>query len=294
VAKKVKEINRVPISLAMPVTHHQHLPDCHSLKVMGILNVTPDSFSDGGRFSHHASALQHALQMITEGADIIDIGGESTRPQAEPVTEQAELERVIPVIEAIRRESDILISIDTSKAAVMREAVTAGADIVNDVMALRGEGALAAAAELQVPVCLMHMQGEPRTMQAAPQYADVVNEVKAFLQQRIDACLKAGIAREQLWIDPGFGFGKTVAHNLELLRHLQSFKDLGLPILVGLSRKSMIGALLNNLPVTERLPASLALAVMAAQSGANIIRVHDVKATVEALTMWRAVNDGNG
>jgi len=257
---------------------------------MGILNVTPDSFADGGHFNQPMTAVQHALRILREGADIIDIGGESTRPNAAPVTEQEELDRVIPVIEGIRQHSDALISIDTSKAGVMREAIAAGANIINDVLALRGEGALAAAAGLNVPVCLMHMQGEPRTMQTAPQYVDVVVEVKEFLQARIDACIGAGISRERLWIDPGFGFGKTVTHNLSLLRHLQDFQDSGLPILVGLSRKSMIAALLNNASVEERLPASLALAVIAAQSGANIIRVHDVQATVDALAMWQAVN----
>lgn len=257
---------------------------------MGILNVTPDSFSDGGRFDRRETALQHALQMLREGADIIDIGGESTRPQAQPVSAQEELDRVIPVIEAIRQQSDALISIDTSKAVVMREAVAAGANIINDVLALRVDGALTAATDLDVPVSLMHMQGEPRTMQAAPQYADVVAEVKEFLQARINACVSAGIHKENLWIDPGFGFGKTVTHNLTLLHHLQEFQAFGVPILVGLSRKSMIGALLNNMPVEDRLSASLALAVIAAQSGANIIRVHDVKPTVDALAMWQAVN----
>ncbi len=258
--------------------------------VMGILNVTPDSFSDGGRFNQLTPARQHALQILEEGADIIDIGGESTRPNAAPVAEQEELDRVIPVIEAIRQHSEVMISIDTSKAVVMREAVTAGANIINDVMALRAEGALSVAAELKVPVCLMHMQGEPHTMQSAPIYSDVVHEVKTFLEARVDACLAAGMSRDKLWLDPGFGFGKTVTHNLHLLRHLTEFKRLGFPLLVGLSRKSMIGALLNNAPVTERLPASLALALIATQSGANIVRVHDVKATVDALAMWQAVN----
>lgn len=258
---------------------------------MGILNVTPDSFSDGGVYYQHDSALKHTLQMLDDGADIIDIGGESTRPNAAPVSEQEELDRVIPVIEAIRRESGVLISIDTSKPVVMEAAVAAGANVVNDVFALQAEGAITAAAELGVPVCLMHMQGEPRTMQSAPYYDDVVTEVKDFLRNRIEVCVKAGISIDRLWVDPGFGFGKTVMHNLTLLRHLNEFEDLGLPVLVGLSRKSMIGALLNNASAEERLPASLALAVMAVQSGANIIRVHDVKATVDALTMWRAVNN---
>ncbi|MFO7602389.1 MAG: dihydropteroate synthase [Gammaproteobacteria bacterium] len=256
---------------------------------MGILNVTPDSFSDGGCFQQRDIALQHALQMLREGADIIDIGGESTRPHAEPVAVQAELDRVIPVIEALRQESDVLISIDTSKAQVMREAVHAGANIINDVAALRGEGALTAAAGLEVPICLMHMQGEPRTMQRAPQYADVVAEVKTFLQARIDACVQAGISKERLWLDPGFGFGKTTQHNVRLLQHLAEFKALGLPLLVGLSRKSMIADLLDGAPVATRLPASLALALLAAQAGAHIIRVHDVKATADVLAMWRAV-----
>ena len=256
--------------------------------VMGILNVTPDSFSDGGIFLSPGKAVAQALRMAEEGADIIDIGGESTRPGAPPVSAQEEIDRVVPVISAVREKIFLPISIDTSKPEVMRAAVAAGAGFINDVRALRTEGALEVVAELNVPVCLMHMQGEPRTMQDDPRYADVVGEVRDFLQERQDACRNAGIPAARLLIDPGFGFGKTLAHNLELLRGLKKLQSLGAPIVAGLSRKSMIGKALG-LPVERRLHASVALAVMAVQNGARVVRVHDVGPTVEALRMWAAV-----
>lgn len=255
---------------------------------MGILNVTPDSFSDGGRFTQADAALQQARRMAAEGASIIDVGGESTRPGAQPVSEQQELDRVIPVIERIAREVDVIISIDTSKAGVMRAAVAAGAHLVNDVLALRGEAALATVAQLQVPVCLMHMQGQPRTMQSNPVYADVVSEVKAFLQQQAQACLAAGISQSQIILDPGFGFGKTLQHNLSLLKHLPEIVDLGYPVLVGVSRKSLIGSILD-VPVEERLYGSLSLAALATWLGASIIRAHDVGPTVQAIRSIQAV-----
>jgi len=256
--------------------------------VMGILNVTPDSFSDGGVFLSRDRALRHAVQMVEEGAGIIDIGGESTRPGAQPVSVQEELDRVIPVIEAVRDAADVLISIDTSKPEVMRAAVAGGAGMINDVLALRAPGALQAAADLNVPVCLMHIQGEPRTMQKDPHYADVVSEVRDFLRARMQACVAAGLSPQKLIIDPGFGFGKNLDHNLRLLRNLKEFAVLGAPLLVGLSRKSMIAAALN-LPVDGRLYASVALALIAAQNGAQIVRVHDVRATYEALRMQEIV-----
>lgn len=255
---------------------------------MGILNVTPDSFSDGGVFVLKGRAIEHARAMVEQGADLIDVGGESTRPGAAPVTEAEELERVIPVIETLARELPVTISVDTSKPGVMRAAVAAGARLINDVYALRAPGAVEAAASLQVPVCLMHMQGEPRTMQADPRYGDVVNDVREFLRERMAACERAGIPRTRLMVDPGFGFGKTHEHNLELLRRLNEFRELGVPVLAGLSRKSIIGKAIG-LPVERRLHASVALALLAAQNGADIVRVHDVGPTVEALRMWAAV-----
>ena len=260
--------------------------------VMGVLNVTPDSFSDGGVFLSPQKAVAQALRMAEEGAAIIDIGGESTRPGAQPVTAREEIDRVVPVISALRDKTLLPISIDTSKPEVMRAAVAAGAGFINDVRALRGEGALEAAAELNVPVCLMHMLGEPRTMQDDPRYADVVGEVRDFLRERRDACMNAGIPAARIVIDPGFGFGKTLEHNLELLRGLKKLQSLGAPILAGLSRKSMIGKALG-VPVERRLHASVALAVMAVQNGARIVRVHDVGPTVEALRMWTAVYPEN-
>lgn len=259
--------------------------------VMGILNVTPDSFSDGGRFVDRDHALTRVRQMIAEGADLIDIGGESTRPGAAAVRIEEELERVVPVIEAIRGESDVPISVDTSKPDVMRAAVAAGANLINDVRALREPGALEAAAGLDVPVCLMHMQGQPRDMQQDPCYDDVVSEVLAFLEARQAACEAAGIGRERIILDPGFGFGKTLVHNLTLFRELPRFVATGQPVLVGVSRKSMVGEVLE-VPVSERLTGSVALAGLAVWFGASIIRTHDVQATVHAVRMCHAVRTG--
>lgn len=257
--------------------------------VMGVVNVTPDSFSDGGRFADSASAIGHALHLRTLGADILDVGGESTRPGAQPVSEADELARVIPVIEGIRAQSDAMISVDTSKPAVMRAAAEAGANMINDVCALQAPGAMSVAAELGVPVCLMHMQGEPRTMQQAPRYKDAVEDILAFFQARIQACEKAGIEREQLVLDPGFGFGKSLAHNLELLAGLDRFATLGLPVLAGLSRKSMLGAITGRERPDQRLAASVAAALLAAERGAAIVRVHDVAETVDALKVRQAL-----
>ncbi|MDH5766328.1 MAG: dihydropteroate synthase [Gammaproteobacteria bacterium] len=257
--------------------------------VMGILNTTPDSFSDGGQYDSVSSAVDRASQMIAEGADMIDIGGESTRPGAEPVSVEEEVQRVIPVIQAIRRQSDIVISIDSSKPEVMKQAVIAGADMVNDVNALQAAGATAICAELDIPVCVMHMQGEPRTMQHNPQYINVVADIKYYLQQRIEACLAAGIRQENIMIDPGFGFGKTLEQNYSLLKHLDAFEELGCPVLVGISRKSMIGTVLGA-EVEERVAGSVAAAVLAYTRGGRLFRVHDVKPTVDALRICSAMS----
>ena len=253
-------------------------------QVMGVLNVTPDSFSDGGDFFSPEKALAHALEMESAGAAIIDIGGESTRPGAVEVSLQEELDRVIPVIELLQPRLGVPMSIDTQKPEVMRAAVAAGAGLINDVNALRKPGALEAAAECGVPVCLMHMQGDPRTMQSAPEYDNVVDEVRGFLVERAADCRDAGIPDERILLDPGFGFGKTVAQNLALLAGLAALTDTGYPVLVGLSRKSMIGKLLG-VDVEERLPASLALAVLAVERGASLVRAHDVAETWQALQM---------
>jgi dihydropteroate synthase len=255
---------------------------------MGILNVTPDSFSDGGRFINPNIALRQAMTMVEEGASIIDIGGESTRPGAASTSEQQELDRVMPVIESVRSVTDVLISIDTSKPRVMREAVAAGASVINDVAALQIDGAMTAAAELKVPVCLMHMRGEPRSMQEDPQYDDVVAEVAAFLAERIDACVAAGLDQDLIIVDPGFGFGKTHAHNVKLLANLRQLRVRDRPLLAGISRKSTLGALTGR-EIDERMPASVAAAVVAVMNGADIIRVHDVKATVDAVKVAQAV-----
>jgi len=255
--------------------------------VMGILNVTPDSFSDGGKFSSFELACQHADEMVAQGALIIDIGGESTRPGAADVSTDDELARVVPLVEYVAKHHDVWISVDTSKPEVMRQAVNAGAHLINDVRALLEPGALETAAQLNVPICLMHMQGAPRTMQSAPEYQDVIADVFKFLNERIQACLEAGIPRERLLIDPGFGFGKTLEHNYELLAKLECFAQFELPILIGLSRKSMIGNLLAR-PTSERLAGSLAGAMIAAQKGAHIIRVHDVPETVDMLKVLQA------
>ena len=259
--------------------------------VMGVVNLTPDSFSDGGRYLEPAQALERALTLEAEGAAILDLGGESTRPGAAPVTAQEEIRRVLPVLEPLRARTRAILSIDTSKPEVMRAAAAAGADLINDVYALRAPGALEAAAASGCAVCLMHMQGEPRTMQHAPQYEDVVLEVRAFLAERVRACRAAGIADERIVLDPGFGFGKTIEHNLTLLRRLEALRVDGLPLLAGLSRKSMIGTLTGK-PSQARVHGSVAAALIAAQNGAQILRVHDVAATVDALKVLTAVTDG--
>jgi len=256
--------------------------------VMGIVNITPDSFSDGGRYASTEKAVAHAMQLVADGADILDIGGESTRPGATPVSLEEELSRVIPVIEALVGKAGIAISIDTYKPEVMRQAVSAGADIVNDVRALQEPGALEIVARSNAGVCLMHMKGTPQTMQIEPVYDDVVAEVTDFLQQRLLAAELAGIAADRIVLDPGFGFGKRTAHNLALLQDLAAIKALGRPLLVGLSRKSVLGQLLGN-DVDERLHASIAASVISVMKGASIVRVHDVKATADALKVVAAV-----
>jgi len=257
-------------------------------KVMGILNVTPDSFSDGGRYTAVENALRHAERMVAAGAAVIDIGGESTRPGAAAVSEAEELDRVVPVIEAIARELDVVISMDTSTPAVMREGALAGAGLINDVRSLRRPGALEAAAATDLAICLMHMRGEPSTMQQAPVYADVAGEVGAFLAEQIARCEAAGISRERLVLDPGYGFAKTLEHNLELFRRQTELLVFGLPLLVGVSRKSMIGAVTGR-PVEGRLAGGLALAALALAKGAQILRVHDVAETVDVVKMITAV-----
>lgn len=254
-------------------------------QVMGILNVTPDSFSDGSRYQQLDVALRHASQMVQAGATLIDIGGESARPGAAEVALEQELERVVPVVERLAAELDVWISVDTYKAEVMTATMAAGAHLINDIRALEAPGALAAAAEAGVPVCLMHMQGAPRTMQLAPHYENLLGEIHDYFQQRIAACVAAGIPRERLILDPGYGFGKTLDQNYELLARMDEFADFGLPLLAGLSRKSMIGQLLDR-PVDERLAGSLSLALYAYTRGAHIIRVHDVKETVDALRVF--------
>lgn len=260
------------------------------LRVMGVLNTTPDSFSDGGKFDSTEKAFEHARELIDVGVDIIDVGGESTRPGASEVDLNEEINRTVPLITAIRKISDVPISIDTNKPRVMQAAVAAGASMINSIWALRLENSLEVAAELNVPVCLMHMQGTPETMQQSPRYTDVVAEVKDFLRSRIEAALAAGIKKQNIIIDPGFGFGKTIEHNLLLLHSLASFRSLGVPLLVGLSRKKMIGTILDK-PVDQRLYGSLSVAVMAAMLGADIIRVHDVAETLDAIAMVKALGE---
>lgn len=264
------------------------LLDLSRPQVMGILNVTPDSFSDGGRFNRPDVALRHAEAMVRAGATLIDIGGESTRPGAPPVSEQEELDRVCPAVEAIARELEVIVSVDTSTAAVMRESARLGAGLLNDVRSLQRPGALQAAAQSGLPVCLMHMRGEPGNMQDDPQYPDIHAEVRDFLAERIAVCEAAGIARERIVLDPGFGFAKTLEHNLRLFQQLEQLNGFGLPLLVGVSRKSMIGKVLDR-PVDERLYGSLALAALAVAKGAQIIRVHDVAETVDVVRMIAAV-----
>ena len=258
-------------------------------QVMGIVNVTPDSFSDGGAHDTADAAVAHALRLVEEGADVLDIGGESTRPGAAEVEVEEELRRVVPVIERLAAQVAVPISIDTSKPEVMRAAVQAGVGVINDVYGLRREGALDAAAALGVPVVLMHMQGEPRSMQAAPQYDDVVGEVHRFLAERIFAAEMAGIPKQRIVVDPGFGFGKDTAHNLQLLAQFERFAELGVPVLAGLSRKRSIGELTGRQAPAERAAGSVAAHLLAAQRGARIVRVHDVAATVDALKVWEAV-----
>jgi dihydropteroate synthase len=255
---------------------------------MGILNVTPDSFSDGGQFADADAAVSRGLALADEGAAIVDVGGESTRPGSAPPTLAVELARVIPVIRGLREASDVLISVDTSRPEVMRAAVAGGADMINDVRALTHPGALAAAVELAVPVCLMHMQGEPGTMQDCPRYDDVVGEVRSFLLDRVAACIAAGVPKERILVDPGFGFGKQLEHNLTLLRRLAEFVADGYPVVVGLSRKALLGQVLGR-PIQDRLAGSIALALAARQRGARVVRVHDVAATADAFRMLDAV-----
>ncbi|WP_422822593.1 dihydropteroate synthase [Vreelandella populi] len=271
----------------------RHLLDLSFPRVMGILNVTPDSFSDGGRHVALDDALRHAERMLSEGAAIIDVGGESTRPGAVPLSEQEELDRVAPVVEALVRELDALVSVDTSSPLVMREAGALGAGMLNDVRALDREGALMAALGSSLPVCLMHRQGEPQDMQQSPTYDQPVEQaVAAYLVKRVAECEAAGLRRNRLLLDPGFGFGKTVEHNLRLLKYMDSLQSLGLPLLVGMSRKSMIGKVLGR-PVEERLAGGLALSAMAVERGARILRVHDVGPTVDAVNMaWAVLQEG--
>jgi len=262
------------------------------VQVMGVINTTPDSFSDGGQFSTIDNAFKHALKMIDDGVDILDVGGESTRPGSDPVDLNQELARTIPLIKLIREVSDVPISIDTNKPDVMQQAVDAGASIINSVWALRLENSLELAAELDVPVCFMHMQGTPETMQKNPIYNDVVSDVLDFLKRRIDAAITAGIKPHNIIVDPGFGFGKTLQHNLQLLKSLAEFKSLNVPLLVGMSRKGMIGTILNK-PVDQRLYGSVSSAVIAAMLGADIVRVHDVPETLDAIAMVNALRQRN-
>ncbi|EJN6827445.1 dihydropteroate synthase [Vibrio cidicii] len=276
----------------MILRSHKKQLDLSTPQIMGILNVTPDSFSDGGQFTHLGAALRQAEKLIQAGATIIDIGGESTRPGAPEVSLEEEINRVIPVVKAIRASSDVWISVDTSKAEVMRQAIEAGADLINDIRALQEPGALEIAAKAQVPICLMHMQGQPRSMQHRPNYQDVLREVGEFLRERVKVCEQAGIAKELLILDPGFGFGKTLEHNYHLLAHLESFHQFGLPLLAGMSRKSMIFKLLDKKPA-DCMVASVTCATIAALKGAQIIRVHDVEETVEAMKVIQMMKNNH-
>jgi dihydropteroate synthase len=262
--------------------------DLSCCNIMGILNVTPDSFSDGGSFNSLDRALFHAERMINQGATLIDVGGESTRPGAAKVSLQEELDRVIPVVEAIHKNLDTIISVDTSTPQVITQSAAVGAGLINDVRALQREGALDAAASTNLPICLMHMQGQPDTMQKAPSYDDVVSDIHAFLAERIHACAAVGINKERLILDPGFGFGKALEHNYQLLNQLETFHKLGLPLLVGVSRKTMIGKVLNDRPADQRLMGSVAAAVIAAMKAASILRVHDVAETCDAIKIVEA------
>ncbi|CNI44328.1 dihydropteroate synthase [Yersinia frederiksenii] len=262
-------------------------------QVMGILNVTPDSFSDGGHHNNLDKALQHAQLMLSAGATLIDIGGESTRPGAAEVSEQEELDRVVPVVEALAKRFDVWLSVDTSKAAVITESAGVGAHLINDIRSLQEPGALDAAAKTGLPVCLMHMQGQPQSMQQSPHYDDLMADVNQFFEHHIERCVAAGIAKSKLLLDPGFGFGKNLAHNYQLLAHLAELHHFGLPLLVGMSRKSMVGQLLN-VPPQQRVIGSVACAVIAAMQGAQIVRVHDVKETVEAMRIVEATLSAKG
>jgi dihydropteroate synthase len=276
------------------VLHQTRLPcgnrvlDLSRTHVMGILNITPDSFSDGGRFAQRDLALRHAESMMLAGATLIDVGGESTRPGARSVSSVEELERVAPIVEAINAELDVIISVDTSTPAVIRETARLGAGLINDVRSLRRDGALDAAVATGLPVCLMHMRGEPTDMQNDPRYTDLVNDVTGFLRERMEQCVTAGIPVEKIILDPGFGFAKNLEHNLSLFKHLESLHTLGRPLLVGVSRKSMIGKVLDK-PVDQRLHGALALAALAMVKGAKILRVHDVPETVDVVRMIAAV-----
>ena len=274
VGPQVLRCGKFPLDLSRPL-------------VMGVVNVTPDSFSDGGRFLAPDAAIEHALRLIAEGADIVDVGGESSRPGAAPVGVEEETARVVPVVRALR-DAPVPVSVDTMKPEVMRAALAEGAAMVNDITALAAPGALPVLAASDCAVCVMHMQGEPRTMQASPSYQDVVREVREFLSARVAAAERAGISRGRLLIDPGFGFGKTVEHNLELLRRLREFCAIGVPVLAGWSRKSSLGRITGR-PAADRLAASIAAALIAVQNGAQIVRVHDVAATRDALAVWTAV-----
>ena len=286
--------NRQPPTANRLLRCGRHTLDLSQPLVMGILNVTPDSFSDGGKFIGVSQAIEHAQRMIEQGAGMIDVGGESTRPGAADVSEEEEIRRVIPIIEALAARTSVPVSVDTSKPAVMSAAVAAGASLINDVRALQEPGAIEAAARTDAAVCLMHMQGQPRTMQHEPRYADVVGEVTAFLEQRVEACLAAGIGRDRLVLDPGIGFGKRLEHNLALLAHLPQLgrpgPNAGLPLLVGVSRKSMFQALLGR-PVDQRLAGGLAVATAAVLAGAGILRVHDVAETVDAVKVVQALRN---
>lgn len=272
----------------MKMNFAERMLDMSQCHVMGVLNVTPDSFSDGGRFDRPQQALAHARQMVEDGASFIDVGGESTRPGAQPVSLQQELDRVCPVVEAIAAELDVVISVDTSSPQVMTQAAALGAGLINDVRALTREGALQAAANTGLPVCLMHSQGEPDAMQKNPQYRDVCAQVSLFLAQRILAAQHAGIDSSKIMLDLGFGFGKSLEHNLQLLARAEQFTVLGYPLLLGLSRKSMLGAITGR-TVEERLPASLAAATICAMKGASVVRVHDVRETVDAVKLAAAI-----
>ncbi len=274
----------------MKLTANNKTLDLSTPKIMGILNFTPDSFSDSGKFFQLDKALFQVETMLKQGASIIDIGGESTRPMAEEVTLEEELERVVPLVEAVRKRFDCWISVDSSKAQVMQEAAKVGMDLINDIRALQESDALQTAVRLALPVCIMHMQGQPRTMQLNPHYDDVVADVLKFMQQRTEQCLASGIKKENLIWDPGFGFGKSVQHNYRLLQQFSVFCEQGYPVLAGISRKSMIGAVLDK-PVEQRTVGSVAAALIAAMKGASILRVHDVAETADALKIWLATQN---